>query len=102
MLTKLVYYNLRNYTSVVTLIFYLGLLVLMCSCSSNKTSRVGTAMGNAAVGSIPNSAASTVNGATTTAISGGKVLQGAGRGAAGGVGSAAGSVVGSAIRELLK
>ena len=86
----------------VTIIFCLGLLVLMCGCSYNKASRVGTTAGKTAIGSTPNSAASAIAGATTTAINGGKVLQGARSGAAGSIGSAAGDVVGSAIRELLK
>ncbi len=86
----------------VTLIFCLGLLVLMCSCASNKASSVGTAAGKAAIGGAPNSAASAIDGGTTTAISGGKVLQGARSGAASSAGSAAGNIVGEALRELLK
>lgn len=100
---KKTFYSSRDFTFMVTLVFCLGILVLMCSCASNKASSVGTAAGKAAIGSVPNTAASTVKGATTTAISGGKVLQGVRSGAAaGGAGSAAGDVVGEALRELLK
>ncbi|MFQ5964943.1 MAG: hypothetical protein ACE5KZ_11750 [Candidatus Scalinduaceae bacterium] len=96
---KKVYYELKNFTYGVTLILF---LVLMCSCASNKTSRVGTAVGNAAISSIPDTASGAVRGSTSTAISGGKVLQGARSGAASGIGSAAGATTGAIIRELLK
>ncbi len=99
---KKTFYDLRDFTHMVTLLFCLGILVLMCSCASNKASRVGTAAGKAAIGSIPDSAAGAVDGGASTAIRGGKVLQGTRNGAAGGIGSAAGGVVGSAIREILK
>jgi hypothetical protein len=99
---KKTFYGLRDFTYMVTLLCCLGILILMCSCTSNKASSVGTAAGKAAIGSVPNSAAGVINGATTTAISGGRVLQGARNGAAGGIGSAAGAVAGEALRELLK
>ncbi len=99
---KKTFHSSRDFTFMLTLVFCLGILVLLCSCASNKASSVGTAAGKAAIGSPPNIAESAVKGATTTAISGGKVLQGARSGAAGGAGSAAGDVVGEALRELLK
>ncbi len=99
---KKTFYSSRDFTFMVTLVFCLGILVLMCSCASNKASSVGKAAGKAAIGGIPGSAAGAVDGGSSTAIRGGKVLQGARSGAAGGVGSAAGNVVGEALRELLK
>ena len=74
----------------------------MCSCASNKPSRVGKAAGSAAIGSVPDSAEGAFRGATSTAIGGGKVLQGARQGVAPSAGNAAGSTAGAILRELLK
>ncbi len=74
----------------------------MCSCASNKPARVGKSAGSAAIQNAPTSAAGAFRGATSTAISGGKVLQGARQGVASGAGNAAGSTAGAIVRELLK
>ncbi|MCP4267935.1 MAG: hypothetical protein GY777_20590, partial [Candidatus Brocadiaceae bacterium] len=69
--------RLQNYTHGIALLFCIGIIVLMCSCASNKPARVGRATGSAVVGSAPTIADGAVNGATSTAISGGQVLTGA-------------------------
>ena len=74
----------------------------MCSCASNKASRVGKAAGSTVIGSVPDSAKGAFGGATSTAISGGKVLQGARQGVAPSAGNAAGSTADAILRELLK
>ncbi|MCP4253759.1 MAG: hypothetical protein GY775_10175, partial [Candidatus Scalindua sp.] len=64
--------------------------------------RVGRATGSAVVGSAPTIADGAVNGATSTAISGGQVLTGARHGVTSGAGNAAGATAGAIVRELLK
>ena len=82
----------------------LGLTVTICSCSSNnKVSRVGKTFGTAAKKNAPNITAGALRGATTTAISGGKVLkEGARQGVAPSVGNTTGSTAGAIVREILK
>ncbi len=63
---------------------------------------MGKSAGSAAIQNAPTSAAGAFRGATSTAISGGKVLQGARQGVASGAGNAAGSTAGAIVRELLK
>ncbi|MFQ5863327.1 MAG: hypothetical protein ACE5IC_09445 [Candidatus Brocadiales bacterium] len=101
---KRAFYFLRNPLCGTTLVFCLGLLVLVCSCTSQKASNVGTAAGKgAAIGGASATAAGAAGGATAAAISGGKVLQGAGTGAAvGGAAGVAGGAAGAAVHELLK
>ncbi len=74
----------------------------MCSCASNKPARVGRAAGSSVVGNAPTLAEGAVNGATSTAISGGQVLTGARHGVTSGAGNAAGATAGAIVRELMK
>ncbi len=101
-LEKRLFCRLQNCTYVIALLFCIGIIVLVCSCASNKPARVGKAAGSATIGSAPDTTAGAVSGATSTTISGGKVLQGARQGAASSAGDAAGSTAGAIIRELLK
>ncbi len=94
--------HLQNYTHGIDLLFCIGTVVLMCSCASNKPARVGKAAGSTAVGNTPTLAEGAVSGATSTTISGGKVLQGARQGVASSAGNAAGSTAGAILQELLK
>lgn len=94
--------NLQSYACGVVFLSCLGLMMFMCGCAANKTSRVGVAAGKAAIDGTPGSAAGAIKGGTSTAISGGQVLQGARQGAASGVGTAAGSTAEAILRELLK
>ncbi len=74
----------------------------MCSCASNKPARVGKAAGSTAVGNVPTLAEGAVNGATSTAITGGQVLTGARHGVTSGAGNAAGATAGAIVRELFR
>ncbi len=94
--------RLQNYTHRLALLFCIGIIVLICSCASNKPARVGQAAGSTAIGNVPNLADGAVNGATSTAISGGQVLTGARRGVTSSAGNAAGSTAGAIVRELMK
>ncbi len=94
--------RLQNYTHEIALLFCIGIIVLMCSCASNKPARVGRAAGSSVVNSVPNLAEGAVNGATSTAITGGQVLTGARQGVTPSAGNAAGATAGSILRELLK
>ena len=99
---KMTLYNLQSSTCWIALLFCLGLIVLMCSCSSNKAARVGNVVGSSARKNAPNTTAGALRGAATTAISGGKVLEGARQGVAPGAGNALGSTAGEIVREILK
>jgi len=79
-----------------------GILVFMCSCASNKPARVGNAAGSAVIQSAPASASGAFSGATSTAVGGGKVLEGARQGVAPSAGNTAGATAGAILRELLK
>lgn len=93
----------RNYNQIIAFFICLGITLIICSCSSNnKVSRVGKTVGRAAKENAPNATAGAFRGATTTAISGGKVLEGARQGVAPSVGSATGATAGSIVREILK
>ncbi len=94
--------RLQNYTHGIALLFCIGIIVLMCSCASNKPARVGKAAGSTAVENTPTIAEGAVSGATSTAITGGHVLTGTRKGAAQGAGNAAGNTAGTILRELLK
>ncbi len=74
----------------------------MCSCASNKPARVGRAAGSSAVEHAPNLTSGAVNGATSTAITGGQVLTGARHGVTSGAGNAAGDTAGAIVRELFR
>ncbi len=74
----------------------------MCSCASNKASRVGKAAVTTAIEGAPDSVAGAISGATSTAIGGGQVLQGARQGVAPSAANGAGSTAGAIVRELLK
>ena len=86
----------------IALLSYIGIMVFMCSCASNKPARVGNAAGNAVIQGAPASASGAFRGATSTAVSGGKVLQGARQGVAPSAGNAAGATAGAVLQELLK
>jgi hypothetical protein len=101
-LKKRSFCSLTNCSYGIALLFCIGIVVLVCSCASNKPARVGKSAGSAAIGSAPASVAGAFSGATSTAISGGKVLEGARQGVAPSAGNAAGSTAGAALRELLK
>ncbi len=94
--------HLRNYTHGIALLFCISIIALICGCASNKPTRVGRAAGSTAVGNVPTLAEGAVNGATSTAISGGQALTGARRGVTSGAGNAAGATAGAIVRELLK
>ncbi len=99
---KRLFCSLQNCTYGIALLFCIGIIVLVCSCASNKPARVGKAAGSTVIGSVPDSATGAFSGATSTAISGGKVLEGARQGVAPSAGNAAGSTAGAILRELLK
>ena len=101
-LKKRLFCSLQNCTYGIALLFSIGIIVLVCSCASNKPARVGKAAGSAVIGSVPGSAQGAFSGATSTAVSGGKVLQGARQGVAPSAGSAAGATAGAILRELMK
>ncbi len=79
-----------------------GLIILICGCASNKPYNAGNAAVNATKEIAPNAAAGSAQGAASTALKGGKVLQGARDGVATSATNAAGSVAGAITRELLK
>jgi hypothetical protein len=92
-----------RYNQFIAFLICFGLALIMCGCSSsNKVSRVGKIVGSAAKENAPNATAGALRGATRTAISGGKVLEGARQGVAPGVGNATGSTAGAIVREILK
>ncbi len=94
----------RNHNQTIAFLICFGLALIIIGCSSNnKVSRVGKTVGTAAKKNAPNVTAGALRGATTTAISGGKVLkEGARQGVAPNSGSAAGATAGSIVKELLK
>ncbi len=63
---------------------------------------MGKAFSGSAKKNAPNSAAGAFSEATSTAINGGKVLQGARQGVAGNAGNAVGSTAGAIVHEILK
>ncbi len=92
-----------RFNQILAFLICLGLTLIICSCSSNnKAVIVGKTVGSAAKKNAPNATAGALRGATTTAISGGKVLQGARQGVSPSVGNATGSTAGSIVREILK
>ncbi len=101
-MSKKTLYNLQYDTCGIALLICLGLIVLMCGCASNKPYRVGNAAVNVAKESAPDAATGSAQGATSTALKGGKVLQGARDGVASSATNAAGSAAGAITRELLK
>ncbi len=101
-LKKRSFCSLTNCSYGIALLFCIGIVVLVCSCASNKPARVGNAAGSAVIQSAPASASGAFSGATSTAVGGGKVLEGARQGVAPSAGNAAGATAGAILRELLK
>ena len=91
-----------RYNQFIVFLICLWLTLILCSCSSNKAARVGNVVGSSARKNAPNTTAGALRGAATTAISGGKVLEGARQGVAPGAGNALGSTAGEIVREILK
>lgn len=95
-------HNLHYYICGIALLIIPGLILLMCGCASNKPSRAGMAAVNVARESAPNAAAGSAQGATSTALKGGKVLEGAREGVSSSAINSAGSAAAAITRELLK